>query len=129
MKWMYGVVSYFGLVQGILKVVLGIIILYFMRNHLNYYYRKRKWSIAFVIVGTIIVMGFKYLFNIQKNWRDSDFTAIFNRKYHDNKTFEILPIIGTFSLSLFNLCLEVSLMKLNIENVNFKDDITIIMKG
>jgi hypothetical protein len=125
---MYLIVSYFGLFQGFLKIVFGIIILILLKKNLNYYYLRRKWGIVCVISGTVLFLVFKFFLNLNIII-ESNITDIFNERHYEKEKLDFWILLLTFSISLFNLILEIVLMKVNISNVDYKLDLAIIMKA
>ena len=129
MPTLYKVYSYCGLFQSALKVLLGGIILYLMKKYLNKYYHERKWSIVLVVIGTVFIFGFKFLFNMVINLNDLDFTTIFNFKYIDGRNLTVGRVVLSFFISILNLGLELLLIKANIDNINYKNDVHVARKS
>lgn len=103
--------------------------MYLMKKYLNKYYHERKWSIVLVVIGTVFIFGFKFLFNMVINLNDLDFTTIFNFKYIDGRNLTVGRVVLSFFISILNLGLELLLIKANIDNINYKNDVHVARKS
>ena len=126
---LYRLYSYCGLFQSGLKILFGATILYLMKRSLNKYFHERKWSIVLVVIGTVFIFGFKFLFNLVIDLNDLDFTTIFNFKHIDGRTLSIGRVVLSFLISSLNLGLELLLIKANIDNINYKNDVHVARKS
>lgn len=66
----------FGAFIGISKIVTGWILLYILKNHLNNYFYKRRWSmIEFILLSTIaswLIISNRAFYNLYKPYRTCD---------------------------------------------------------
>mmetsp|Transcript_7878 Transcript_7878/g.6967 ORF Transcript_7878/g.6967 Transcript_7878/m.6967 type:complete len:91 (+) Transcript_7878:616-888(+) len=67
-----------GLIQGFLKVVLGLTLLVLMKKTIHSYYHERKWKIIVVTLGTLIYFSFKGIYMQLFMDAKLDLTYMFN---------------------------------------------------
>jgi len=119
-----------GLLQAVTKVVLSIILLKLMKENIHSYYIERRRTIIFVTIGTVFIFVFKTFYNMKLTTSEFDFTTVFNDRDTNNKiTFSAPILIISISVSLMELIVELVLLKTNIDNVNYKDDLQVLRKS
>ena len=61
--------------------------------------------------------------------KDFELTSIFNYRNSDGKELKIYEVALNLALAMLNLGIELIVMKANIDNVNYKNDIIVTRKG
>ena len=111
------------------KIIIGVLMFYYLKTQLNYYFNKRKNNLIIVIFGSCAIIIIKFLFTLFQPLANNELTNMYNKRDHvsiDNGSIEITVAI---ILSLLNISVEMILMTMNVESIRFKEDLKVIKKG
>ncbi|CAI2371946.1 unnamed protein product [Moneuplotes crassus] len=118
--------------QPIIRLILGSLLLFLMRKYINYYYKKRKWKIFFAMIGTVVFFQARFItyYILYTVHEKLSFEEIFICRDQDCYIKERhWYIFLSFFICILFVIFEVSLFKINVENVTFKEDIRELIKS